>query len=44
MFQCKKIVEAHGGSISVVSQPGSGTLFTICLPLGINPQSKPFIS
>lgn len=28
----KAIVEAHGGEISVSSQPGSGTVFTIRLP------------
>ena len=29
---CKKIVERHGGSISVHSVPGSGTTFEINLP------------
>ena len=30
----KKIIELHGGSLSVVSPPGGGTTFTIKLPLG----------
>lgn len=29
----KKIVEAHGGSISVVSAPGKGSCFSLSLPL-----------
>ena len=37
MFQCRKIIEAHGGSISVESQPGNGTRFTILVPLGTKP-------
>lgn len=28
----KRIIEAHGGSISVASEPGKGTMFTIQLP------------
>jgi len=43
----KVIVEAHGGSIQVVSQPGSGSVFSFSLPLenslrptGAAPDSK----
>ena len=38
MFQCKKIVEAHQGSIGVESAPERGTRFTILFP--ILPDSK----
>jgi putative PEP-CTERM system histidine kinase len=32
LFQCKRIVEAHGGSIQVESQVGKGTTVRILLP------------
>ena len=33
LFQCKKIIEAHGGRIEVESQEGQGSEFRVFLPL-----------
>ena len=33
LFQCKSIVEAHGGTMEVQSEPGRGTEFRVRLPL-----------
>jgi signal transduction histidine kinase len=32
LYIVRQIVEAHGGSISVESKPGSGATFTVVLP------------
>jgi len=33
LYQCRQIVEAHGGAISVESDYGKGSVFTVSLPL-----------
>jgi signal transduction histidine kinase len=40
LFICKKIIEAHGGTISVESQPGNGTSFIIDFPTELQKTSK----
>jgi len=41
LFITRQLVEAHGGSISVQSQPGEGSVFTVTLPLTPPPPPAP---
>jgi hypothetical protein len=37
LYQCKQIIEAHGGNIKAESVPGEGTVFTVRLPALASP-------
>ncbi|RLB73646.1 MAG: PEP-CTERM system histidine kinase PrsK [Deltaproteobacteria bacterium] len=38
LYQCKQIIESHGGKIEVASEYGVGTTFTLFLPLAVESQ------
>jgi signal transduction histidine kinase len=41
---CKRIVEAHGGSVMVETKKGKGTTFTLVLPLKPKSEEKRFFN
>jgi signal transduction histidine kinase len=40
LYICREIARAHGGDIDVVSAPGSGTTFTVRMPVGLKERRR----
>ncbi|MHB8995023.1 MAG: sensor histidine kinase [Armatimonadota bacterium] len=40
LFSVKRIIEAHGGTVHLVSAPGEGSIFTIFIPLAEQPAGQ----
>jgi signal transduction histidine kinase len=40
LFSVKRIVEAHGGTVHLVSAPGEGCIFTMIFPLAEQPAGQ----
>ncbi|MEI6310029.1 MAG: HAMP domain-containing sensor histidine kinase, partial [bacterium] len=44
LYVCRRIVEEHGGSISLTSEEGKGTTVAVRLPWGITGKGQPVIA
>lgn len=41
LFSCRRIIQAHGGTIGVRARPGGGTQFTVWLPCAQDSEGEP---